>query len=194
MKTLSAAILILLIISISYLTFGKLGIPDGLTAVSPFELSRLEGDWYEIARLDHGFEKGYSHVIYRYELSDDGRFTVENKAFDTRKGRMVSSKGKGSAIDDATIGRLKVSYFGPFYGSFNIIALDQEHYQWMMATGPSRHYFWIFSRSQTLDDKTMQELIRQAVASGFKLEKMVYVDQKSDPAAAATPAPTANTP
>lgn len=181
MKILSAAILALLVVSFGYLMFGKLGLPDGLTAVTPFDLRRLEGDWYEIARLDHGFEKGLSHVTHHYKVAEDGTFTLENTSFDDRKGRVTSSSGKGTLIDDSNSGRLKVSYFGPFYGSFNIIALDDD-YQWMMATGPSRHYFWIFSRTKSLDDRIMQELIKKAVAAGFKLEKMVYVDHKSDPA------------
>lgn len=179
-KILSLIIVVLLAISLGYLMFGKLGMPEGLSAVTPFDLRKLEGDWHEIARLDHGFEKGLSHVVNHYEMGADGDFKLEVRAFDQRHGRWQSSYGKGALIGEPSIGRLKVSYFGPFYGSFNIIALDEANYTWMMATGPSRHYLWILAREKRLDDKVMQDLIRKAVGMGFKLEKLVYVDQKPE--------------
>lgn len=179
-KILSGAILTLLVVSLSYLMFGKLGIPDGVTAVTPFDLKRIQGDWYEIARLDHGFEKGLSHVRNHYEIGTDGEFKLENQAFDLRHGTWQNTTGKGALIGDPAVGRLKISYFGPFYGSFNIIALDEKDYKWMMATGPSTHYLWILARDKALDDAVMQNLIRKAVGLGFKLEKLIYVDQKPE--------------
>lgn len=152
--------------------------PDGLTAVTPFDLKRFEGTWYEIARLDHGFEKNMSHVSFTYRLQDGSDFKVENKSLDDKNGHWQVSEGKGSLIGEPSLGRLKVSYFGPFYGSFNIIALDEKNYSWAMATGPSTRYLWILSRKPTLEDPIIQDLIRKAVGMGFKLDKMIHVDQK----------------
>jgi apolipoprotein D and lipocalin family protein len=178
MKILSAAILVLILVSLGYLMFGKQGIPDGVTAVTPFDLKRFEGTWYEIARLDHGFEKNMSHVSFTYTLKEDGDFKVENKSLDDKNGRWLLSEGKGSLIGEPQVGRLKVSYFGPFYGSFNIIALDEKNYAWAMATGPSTRYLWILSRKKTLEDPIIQDLIRKAIGMGYKLDKMIHVDQK----------------
>ena len=182
MKILSAAILILILVSLGYLMFGKQGIPDGVTAVTPFDLKRFEGTWYEIARLDHGFEKNMSHVSFTYTLKDGGDFEVVNKSLDGKNGRWETSEGKGAFIGDPNVGRLKVSYFGPFYGRFNIIALDEKNYSWAMATGPSTRYLWILSRKKTLEDPIIQDLIRKAIGMGFKLDKMVHVDQKDETA------------
>jgi apolipoprotein D and lipocalin family protein len=182
MKILSAAILILILVSLGYLMFGKQGIPDGVTAVTPFDLKRFEGTWYEIARLDHGFEKNMSHVSFTYTLKDGGDFEVVNKSLDGKNGRWETSEGKGAFIGDPNVGRLKVSYFGPFYGSFNIIAMDEKNYSWAMATGPSTRYLWILSRNKTLEDPIIQDLIRKAIGMGFKLDKMVHVDQKDETA------------
>lgn len=185
MKYISAAIFVLLVTSAAYLMFGKLGIPEGMSVVTPFDIKRFEGTWYEIARLDHGFEKNMTHVSYTYTLKEGDDFKVENKAFDTKQGQWHSSTGKGGLVESPNIGRLKISYFGPFYGSFNIIALD-SNYGWAMVTGPNARYFWILSRKKTLDDKTMQDLIRKAVGMGFKLEKLIQVDQKDETVPQAT--------
>lgn len=177
MKILSTAIVVLILLSLAYLMFGKLGIPDGVTAVTPFDIKRFEGTWYEISRLDHGFEKNMSHVSFTYTVKDGGDFKIENKSLDGKSGQWVLSEGKGALIEDPNVGRLKVSYFGPFYGSFNIIALDEKNYSWAMATGPSSRYLWILSRKKKLEDPIIQELIRKAIGMGFKLDKMVHVDQ-----------------
>jgi len=189
MKFISAAILVTLLFSMGYLMFGKLGIPEGMSAVKPFDIKRFEGTWYEVARLDHGFEKNMTHVSYTYTAKESGGFQVDNKAFDTKSGQWQTSEGKGDLIADPNEGRLKISYFGPFYGSFNIIALDQDRYEWAMATGPNARYFWILSRQKTLDNHVMQDLVRKAVGMGFKLERMIQVDQKDETVPAANPAP-----
>lgn len=194
MKILSAAILVLILVSLGYLMFGKQGIPDGVTAVTPFDLKRFEGTWYEIARLDHGFEKNMSHVSFTYTLKDGGDFKVENKSLDGKSGHWQASEGKGTLIGDPNVGRLKISYFGPFYGSFNIIALDDKNYSWAMVTGPSTRYLWILSRKKTLEDPIIQDLIRKAIGMGFKLDKMVHVDQKDETAVEGVIPPKTKTP
>lgn len=180
MKILSAIILVFLIASLSYLMFGKLGIPEGVTAVKGFDVNRFTGTWYEIARLDHGFEKGMSHVTAEYSLNPDGDLRVINKGFDTKSGKWQSSEAKAKFIETPDVGRLKVSFFGPFYGSYNIIDLDEKDYSYAMVTGPSTRFFWILSRQKTLDNAVMQRLVQKAISLGFKLERLVYVDQKDE--------------
>ena len=182
MKILSAIILVFLIASLSYLMFGKLGIPEGITAVKGFDVNRFAGTWYEIARLDHGFEKGMSHVTAEYSLEPDGDLKVINKGFDTKTGKWQVSEAKAKFIESPDVGRLKVSFFGPFYGSYNIIDLDDKDYSYAMVTGPSTRFFWILSRQKTLDNAVMQRLVQKAISLGFKLERLVYVDQKDETA------------
>ena len=178
MKILSALILILFAGSVTYLMFGNTGIPEGMTAVKGFDANRYMGTWYEIARLDHGFEKGLSHVSAEFSHREDGGFNVVNKGFDIKKGRWEVSTAKAYFLETPDIGRLKVSFFRPFYGSYNIIDLDDKHYSYAMVTGPKANFFWILSRDKTIDPNVMQQLIQKAKTLGFRLEGMVYVDQK----------------
>ena len=53
----------LLISPLAFLLAACTGIPQGIEAVSDFRLERYLGKWYEIARLDHSFERGLSDVI-----------------------------------------------------------------------------------------------------------------------------------
>ena len=154
---------------------GCTGVPGGLTPVSDFDVKNYLGTWYEIARLDHPFERGLSNVSAVYTLGDDGRIEVLNKGFDKQNDRWKDAQGKAYFLGDMSVGSLKVSFFGPFYSGYHIIALDRENYQYAMVTGPSRSYLWILSRSKALDEDIYMNLVSRAEEWGFDTKKLIRV-------------------
>jgi len=154
-----------------------LGVPDRAVVVQDFSLQRYLGTWYEIARLDHRFERGLSHVQAEYALRDDGSVRVINRGYNDEKGEWESAEGKAHFIDGADVGRLKVSFFGPFYGAYNIIALDQENYQYSMVAGPDTGYLWILAREPQLDPAILERLLSQATDLGFPVSGLIYPEQ-----------------
>ncbi len=164
----------LFILIITLLT-GCTGIPEGITAVDGFEINRYLGTWYEIARLDHSFEKGLENISATYALREDGGVDVLNKGWDMQSGEWHQAQGKAYFVEYPDKGRLKVSFFGPFYGGYNIIELDKKDYAYSMVTGPDRSYFWILSRTKQLPEATMKTLIQQAKTLGFATDKLIFV-------------------
>jgi apolipoprotein D and lipocalin family protein len=156
---------------------GCVGIPEGLKAVEGFEINRYLGTWYEVARLDHSFERGLEKISATYTLGDDGSVDVLNKGWDTKAGEWHQAQGKAYFVERTDIGMLIVSFFGPFYGGYNIIELDKKDYAYSMITGPDRSYFWILSRTKQLPQATLQTLIDQAKALGFETDKLIFVKQ-----------------
>ncbi len=166
----------LFVLIISLLT-SCTGIPEGITAVDGFEINRYLGTWYEIARLDHRFERGLENISATYTLRDDGGVDVLNKGWDIKAGEWHEAQGKAYFVEQADKGRLKVSFFWPFYGGYNIIELDKKDYAYSMVTGPDRSYFWILSRTKQLPETTLQALIERAKALGFATDKLIFVKQ-----------------
>ncbi|MBF6648322.1 lipocalin family protein [Methylobacter sp. BlB1] len=156
------------------LVSGCIGLPSGVKPVTGFELNRYLGKWYEIARLDHSFERGLTDVTAEYSLKGDGGVSVLNSGFNAETGQRQSAEGKAYFVESPDVGRLKVSFFGPFYGAYNIIALDKANYSYAMIAGPDRDYLWILSRTPTLDPKTLQALIDQAQSLGFATQNLIY--------------------
>ena len=105
---------------------GCLGLPDSVTPVKDFEVQKYLGKWYEIARLDHSFERGLEQVTAEYSLREDGGIRVRNRGFSTEKDQWQEAEGKAYFVSDETEGYLKVSFFGPFYGSYVIFELDKS--------------------------------------------------------------------
>ncbi len=153
---------------------GCTGIPDNASAVQGFELDRYLGTWYEIARLDHRFERGLSEIQAEYSLRDDGGVQVINRGYDREAGEWRSAEGKAYFIGEPDVGRLKVSFFGPFYGAYNIIELDRENYRYSLVVGPDTSYLWILSREPTLDAATLERLVAKAGKLGFAVDALIY--------------------
>jgi apolipoprotein D and lipocalin family protein len=152
---------------------GCTGIPDGLAPVSSFELDRHLGTWHEVARLDHSFERGLERVTANYSVREDGGVKVLNRGYSQDKGDWNEAEGKAYFVGETTTGHLKVSFFGPFYGSYIIIELDPD-YQYSLVAGPDFDYLWILSRQPVLDPKTLQRLIARADSLGFDTGQLIF--------------------
>jgi apolipoprotein D and lipocalin family protein len=158
-----------------------MGVPDNVKVVEKVDANQYLGTWYEIARLDHSFERDLEKVTATYSTKDDGGIKVLNRGFNVAKNEWKEAEGKAYFVDapnaDKTnTGKLKVSFFGPFYGAYNIIALD-ANYQHVMICGPDKSYLWILSRTPKLAEPIKQDLIAQAKSLGFATEKLIYVNQ-----------------
>ncbi len=154
------------------------GVPEGARPVSGFELQRYLGKWYEIARLDHSFERGLVKVSAEYSLREDGGIRVINRGYDPQSETWDEAEGKAYFVEGPDIGRLKVSFFGPFYGAYNILTLDKQEYQYALVAGPNTSYLWILAREPQLDRQILQTLVGQARALGFAVDDLIYVSQE----------------
>jgi apolipoprotein D and lipocalin family protein len=148
--------------------------PEGLQAVTPFDVQRYQGTWYEIARLDHSFERNMTDVSARYTVQADGSVQVVNRGFDTRKNEWNEAVGKALFTGDTDRGSLKVSFFGPFYGGYHVVALDPA-YRWSMVVGPDRDYLWILARDKQLDPALKETLLSQAQAFRLPTAQLIWV-------------------
>jgi len=159
------------------LFMGCTGIPKGLKPVESFDVQRYLGQWFEIARLDHSFERGLTRVRANYSLRADGGLRVVNQGYSPLKKAWKVAEGKAYFVREPSTGYLKVSFFGPFYGSYIIFELDQEHYQYALVSGPNKSYFWILARTPTLEATKRAELVARAKALGFDTDRLIFVEQ-----------------
>ena len=151
--------------------------PDGVTPVTPFDVTRYAGKWFEVARLDHSFERGLTDVSATYRLQPDGSVEVINRGFAADKREWKQADGKARFTGDTTRASLKVSFFGPFYGGYHVIALDQQGYRWAMVIGPNRDYLWILARDRQLPAAVREQLVAQARQLGVAVDKLIWVEQ-----------------
>ena len=171
MKKLILSLAILLMVA------GCVRVPQGVEPVTGFEVDRYLGDWYEIARLDHSFERGLHEVSATYTLMDDGGIKVVNRGYNPEKDEWKEAIGKAYVVGDPGTGRLKVSFWGPFYGAYNIIALDKKDYSHAMVCGPTRSYLWILARKPEMPEPLKAELVKKAENLGFKTGELIFVTQ-----------------
>lgn len=159
---------------------GCTGVPKGLAPVSEFDAERYLGKWYEVARLDHSFERNLSNVSAVYASQGSGEISVVNRGYNEKTGEWKQVKGRARFIGDETVGSLKVSFFGPFYGGYHVIALDTKNYGYAMVAGPNRSYLWILSRTPSLDETILADLKSKAAEWGFDTSELIEVRHDRD--------------
>ncbi len=169
---------VLATVSVALLNACSSRIPEGASPVKRFDPNRYLGKWYEIARLDFKHEKGLTNTTADYSLNDYSTIRVVNRGFDTRKNGWKEAVGKAKFVNTQDEGRLKVSFFGPFYSGYNVIALDPD-YQYAMVAGESLKYLWLLSRDTTMPENVKSEYLKQAKALGYDTDELVWVSHET---------------
>jgi len=179
MKTIGTFI-VLAAICAALTVFASSGkIPAEAKAVAPFDQSKYLGNWYEIARLDYKWEKNLDNVTACYALNENGTIRVENRGYNFKKDKWEKSIGKAKPAEDPNVGELKVSFFGPFYAGYNVIAIDKD-YKYALVAGESTDYLWILSREKTIPAAIREKYLKLAQEVGYNTEALVWVKHDKD--------------
>jgi apolipoprotein D and lipocalin family protein len=160
---------------LALLLAGCVSMPENVKPVDNFRVERYLGKWYEIARLDHSFEQGLTQVTAEYSLRQDGGVRVLNRGYSAKENKWKEAQGKAYFVNRSDRGFLKVSFFGPFYGSYIVFELDQENYSYALVCGPDKSYLWLLARSPKINEDLKNRLIVKAAALGFETGKLIYV-------------------
>lgn len=173
-KYLKRAIFLTAFVALTWsLSSCKVSIPAGAVAVKPFDETKYLGTWYEIARMDFKFEKNLSNVTATYSMNENGSIKVDNKGYDTVKNKWKQSIGKAKFVNNSDEGRLKVSFFGPFYAGYNVIEVD-KNYQYALVIGDKPKYLWILSRSPKIPEQIRSAYLKKAKSLGVQVEDLVW--------------------
>lgn len=149
-------------------------IPKGITAIHQFDKTKYLGKWYEIARLDFRFERNLKNTTAEYSINNNGTIKVFNKGYNTKTNKWKTATGKAKFVKDENLAMLKVSFFGPFYSGYNVIAIDKE-YKYALITGKNLKYLWILSRDTTIPEEVKKNYLELAQSLGYKINDLVWV-------------------
>lgn len=166
----------LLLIGLFGLLEACVAIPDGIQAVRNFDAQTYMGRWYEIARLENSFETGLEQISAHYSRREDGGLRVVNQGYDTAARQWKTAEGRAYFVGQTDEGRLKVSFFGPFYGAYNIVELDPQ-YQYSLVCGADKSYLWLLARTPRIPEPVLRQFIAKAQALGFATDQLIYPKQ-----------------
>lgn len=169
-------LLVCLVLVVAILLTSCSTIPKGLSPVQHFNTEKYLGKWYEIARYDFMFEKNMSNVTAIYSMNSNGTIRVENNGFDMKKQEWKQKIGKAKYFDAKDVGALKVSFFGPFYSSYTIIALDPD-YNYALVAGANKKLLWILSRTPTIPNNVKMHYLEIAEDADYDTKGLVWTIQ-----------------
>ena len=152
-------------------TTDKLNLPP-LQSVAQVDLARYLGTWYEIASFPQSFQKGCQATSATYALKENGDISVVNSChIDALDGPLKVANGRARVVDTSTNARLKVSFFGPFWGAYWIIDLGDD-YEYAVVGHPGRDYLWILSRSPHMDEQVYNGILERLVAKDYQIDRL----------------------
>jgi len=154
-------------------------IPKGASAVKPFQKEKYLGKWYEIARLDFRYEKDLNNTTANYSVNSDGSIKVDNRGYNYKTKEWKQSIGKAKFTGDENVGMLKVSFFGPFYSGYNVIAVDSA-YKYALVAGKNLSYLWILSRETSIPDDIKESYLKIAESIGYKTSELIWVEHNKN--------------
>ena len=144
-----------------------------LKTVAEVDLDKYGGTWYDIAHLPQKFQEGCKCVTANY-TKKDGYVEVINTCI--KNGKLKDIKGKAFPVKGTGNSKLKVQFFWPFKGDYQIIALD-ENYQYALVGSADRESLWILSRDPQPSALVIKDYLNKAEELGFNTSQMVYTDQ-----------------
>ncbi|MTG99431.1 lipocalin family protein [Myroides albus] len=149
-------------------------IPEKATVVENFEIKSYLGTWYEIARFDLYFEKDLDNTSAHYSLNEDGTIQVVNIGFNQKTKKWKKIDGKARFRNNEDQGALEVSFFGPFYSGYNIVALDKD-YKYALVVGKDLNYLWMLSREKFIPDNIKLDFVNKAQQIGYNTSRLIWV-------------------
>lgn len=165
---------ILIVMIISVLNSCR-SIPKGAVAVKPFDSKMYLGKWYEIARLDFRFEKNLNNTTADYSFNKDGSIRVVNRGYNYKTNKWKEAIGKAKFRSSPDEGQLKVSFFGPFYSGYNVLAIDYE-YKYALIAGKNLNYLWLLSREKTMPENIKEGYLKKASDLGYNVSELIWVE------------------
>lgn len=149
-------------------------IPEKATPVADFDINKYMGVWYEIARIDFKHERNLNNVSAQYTLNDKGNVDVVNSGYNYRRQKWEKAEAIAKFRGEKNVGALKVSFFGPFYSGYNVLAVDDD-YNYALVAGKNLDYLWILSRTQEIPLDIKSKYLEMASQIGYDTSRLTWV-------------------
>jgi apolipoprotein D and lipocalin family protein len=140
---------------------GNINVPG---PAKPVDLTQYLGLWFEQFRYDAPFQKDMDGVTANYVMNSDGTVRVINRG--RRGSKWKESVGRAKPVKGSSNAKLKVSFFGPFYGNYWVLDHGDD-YSWSIVGEPSGRYLWVLTRDQHPSDQMKTELAERVRRLGY---------------------------
>ena len=140
------------------------------------ELSQLQGKWYEIARLPRMTETDCHGTTAFYTQAPDGSLSLVNQCNVGSATGKLQTVSMTATVPDTTVPAKLALNVGGYTGDYWILEVG-PNYEYTVVGHPSRLYFWILSRTPTLDATVLSGILSRAQEKQFDTSLLEYTPQ-----------------
>ncbi len=161
---------------LSLLSMVPLACQNDALDVARVDLSRMQGKWFEIAKIPRPSQAGCTGTTAEYTLKSATELLVVNECHEgSLQGALKRVAARAVANDAAAPAKLSLD-FGFAYGDYWIVEVGED-YEYAVVGHPTRDYLWILSREKKLHQSTLDGVLERAKARGFPVGILSYTEQ-----------------
>ncbi len=139
------------------------------------DLTRFQGQWFEIAKLPRFTQANCTGTTAFYTLREGGMDVVNECHLDRLDGTLKTSAARVSTTDEGAAAKLRIDV-GAFYGDYWILEVG-ETYEYAVVGVPSRDYLWILSRTPKLEQAKLDGILARTKAAKFDTSRLELTQQ-----------------
>ena len=125
-------------------------------------------------RLIHSFIFLFIFFIVCYFFSENlYAFLVEPYALAVKENGL-ERRLIFTALQETFLTYLKVSFFGPFYGTYAVFELADD-YSYAFVSGYNTDYLWLLAREPQVSPDVRERFIAQSKSLGFETDDLIWV-------------------
>ena len=148
---------------------------EPLDVAANVDLSRFQGQWFEIAKLPRATQANCTGTTAFYTLRDGGIDVVNECHLDKLDGTLKSSSARVNTTAEGPSAKLSIDV-GGFFGDYWILEVG-ENYEYAVVGVPSRDYLWILSRTTRLDQPKLDAIVARTKAAKFDTSRLEFTVQ-----------------
>ncbi|MDO4790182.1 MAG: lipocalin family protein [Porphyromonas sp.] len=170
MKTGTKVAITLAATALGYMAYREWGRvkPARAYPVDSFEAERFVGSWLVVAGTPQWASALKENMSYDFSILPDGSMQVVKSYYESDKDLWHRSAGHVLFRHSTSRGALRVSFCGPFYRGYNIVAID-EAYSVALVVGRTPAEAMILSRTPDVPEEIMNKYVSLAKYIGVKM-------------------------
>lgn len=141
--------------------------------VANVDLARMQGKWFEVAKLPRASQAGCTGTTAEYQLRSATQLLVVNECHQGNLQGPVKRVAARAVVTDPSVPAKLSLDFGMAFGDYWIIETG-DHYEYAVVGHPTRDYLWILSRERSLPQATLAGILERAKARGFPTGILEY--------------------
>lgn len=150
------------------------GVLSAQTPPDTLDLNKFSGKWYVIASIPTCFDRNWNNITESFELAKNGDVNISITYMKEGETTTREKKAKGFPYKENKNTQWEVQFVWPFTSGYMVEEIAPD-YSYVVIGHPQKLYFYIMSRTGTLDEALFHDAVMRAMKKGYEVNDLRVV-------------------